>query len=49
MTDSLAFFTDQMNRVNGRPKPDDRRDPKLEAMRAFCLVLLNTNEFVTID
>src|SRR5262249_9118185 len=31
------------------PTPAARADPRREALRAFCLVLLNINEFVTVD
>ena len=48
-SDSLAFLASQADRVNARPKAEERADARREALRAFCLVLLNTNEFVTID
>jgi hypothetical protein len=47
--DSLIFLTEQARRIEGRPRPEDRTDPSGEALRAFCLVLLNANEFVTVD
>ena len=47
--DTVDFLAAQAERVRARPRPEDRADPPREALRAFCLVLLNTNEFVTID
>jgi hypothetical protein len=47
--DSLAFLADQADRVRDRPKAEDRADPEGEALKAFCLVVLNSNEFVTVD
>ena len=49
LRDSLAFLNEQAARVEQRPRPEDRTDPASEALRAFCLVLLNANEFVTVD
>ena len=48
-TQSLDFLVQQSRLINQRPKPEDRVDPLREALRSFCLVLLNANEFVTVD
>jgi hypothetical protein len=45
--DSLDFLARQTSLIQARPKPEP--DPAREALRAFCLVLLNANEFVTVD
>ena len=47
--ESLDFLGEQRHRVGRRPRREDRIEPAREALRAFCLVLLNTNEFVTVD
>jgi hypothetical protein len=47
--DSLAFLVNQADHVRSRPRTADGVDPARESLRAFCLVLLNTNEFVTVD
>jgi hypothetical protein len=47
--DSLEFLDAMANRVALRPRSEDRSQPGREALRALCLVLLNTNEFVTVD
>ena len=47
--DSLGFLRSQAKRIAQRPNADDRRDPEFEALKAFCLVLFNTNEFLTVD
>lgn len=49
LTDSLEFLTSHARLVQSRPDPADRPEPELEALRALCLVLLNCNEFVTVD
>ena len=46
---SRDFLRDQTRKIEARPKPEDRKESKHEALRAFCLVILNANEFVTID
>src|SRR5262249_19858521 len=46
---SLAFLASQADLIGRRVKAEDRADPQGEALRAFCVVLLNANEFVTID
>ncbi len=46
---SLEFLDAQAGRIAQRSRAEDRSDPNGEALRAFCLVLLNTNEFVTVD
>ena len=48
-SDSLKFLDAMSDRVAQRAKPEDRSNTRHEALRAFCLVLLNTNEFVTVD
>jgi hypothetical protein len=45
----LGFLDDQSRRIEDRPAAGDRPDPRHEALRALCLVLFNTNEFVTVD
>ncbi|MDB5353322.1 MAG: hypothetical protein JWN86_4569 [Planctomycetota bacterium] len=47
--DSLDFLREQAGRVKLRPKPEDRGDPKTEALKALCLVILNTSEFISVD
>ncbi len=47
--DSLEFLSTQSERIGSRSNPEDRREPAREALNAFCLVILNANEFVTID
>ncbi|MHC5539625.1 hypothetical protein ACYOEI_15515, partial [Singulisphaera rosea] len=47
--DALDFLDEMARRVRQRPKAEDRVDPVREALRTFCLVLLNSNEFLTID
>jgi hypothetical protein len=47
--DALEFLASYSQRVQSRPNNSDHADPAREALRAFCLVILNTNEFVTID
>ncbi len=47
--ESLAFLSNQPARIARRAKPEDRANPRHEALRAFCLVLLNANEYVTVD
>jgi hypothetical protein len=47
--DSLEFLRSQAELIARRPEAKDREAPAAEALRAFCLVLLNTNEFVTVD
>ncbi len=49
LRDSLAFLNSQSALIALRPHPEDRPDPPREALRALCLVLLNANEFVTVD
>ena len=46
---SSSFLKSQAERIAGRPNAEDRRDSQFEALKAFCLVLLNSNEFLTID
>ena len=46
---SLEFLNRQTALVAKRANPSDRRDPELEALQEFCLVILNTNEFITVD
>ncbi len=46
---SLDFLASQAALITRRPRPEDRADPVREALKAFCLVMLNTNEFVTVD
>jgi len=48
-TGSLDFLKRQAERVTARPKSEDRADPPQEALRAFCLLLFCTNEFLTVD
>ncbi len=47
--EALSFLADQAKRVSDRPKAEDRADPEGEAVRALCLVIVNSNEFVTVD
>jgi len=47
--DARAFLEEMASRVSQRPNAKDRTNPALEALRAFCLVVLNSNEFLTID
>jgi hypothetical protein len=47
--DSLDFLAAIAERIKQRPKAEERANPRREALREFCLVLLNTNEFVTVD
>ncbi len=47
--DAEGFLKEMAIRISQRTKPEDRADPALEALRAFCLVVLNSNEFLTID
>jgi hypothetical protein len=47
--DSLDFLDAQAERIRARPRAEDRMSPRLDALRAFCLVLLNSNEFATVD
>jgi len=47
--DSLAFLQDQAKRVEARPDAKNRELSAKQALQAFCLVILNANEFVTID
>ncbi len=47
--DAAAFLDAQVELVKTRSKPEDRSNPKFDALRAFCLVLLSANEFVTVD
>ncbi len=49
LADSLAFLDNQAALIRRRPKPEDRADARFEALRAFCLVLLNCDEFATAD
>jgi hypothetical protein len=46
---SIEFLARQAELIRERPKPEDRADPNGEALRAFALVLLNCNEFLTVD
>jgi hypothetical protein len=46
---SLAFLGEQESLVIRREKAEERAQPRDEAVRAFCLVLLNSNEFLTVD
>jgi hypothetical protein len=47
--DSLRFLNVMAEQVGKRDKAKDRANPRKEALRSFCLVLLNANELVTID
>jgi hypothetical protein len=49
LRDSLSFLDEQAALIRRRPKPEDRSAARFEALRAFCLVLLNCNEFSTVD
>jgi hypothetical protein len=49
IADAQVFLSAQNELVGRRAKPEDRLDTTREALRAFCLVILNTNEFVTVD
>jgi hypothetical protein len=46
---AVAFLQSQARLIGERPDPADRADPDAEALRSFCLALLNANEFVTVD
>jgi hypothetical protein len=46
---SLAFLAEQARLIQARPIPIDSSFSASESLRAFCLVLLNSNEFVTVD
>jgi hypothetical protein len=46
---ATSFLGEHARRIAARPDPAARTDPEREALRAFCLALLNCNEFVTID
>ncbi|WP_422930593.1 DUF1549 and DUF1553 domain-containing protein [Singulisphaera sp. PoT] len=47
--DAQDFLKDMTHRVSQRHEAKDRAEPGHEALRAFCLVLLNSNEFLNID
>ena len=49
LVDAKAFLAEHEEMVRQRPAEKDRLDPAGEALRAFCLILLNANEFVSID
>ncbi len=46
---ALRFLTEHAARIAGRPQPSPPSKPDHDALTAFCLVLLNSNEFLTID
>lgn len=47
--DALSFLQNHARLVEHRAEPRERANPEREALRAFCLVLLNANELVTLD
>lgn len=49
MSESLDFLRSQEVLISKRSKSEADADPRTEALRAFCLVFMNTNEFVTAD
>jgi hypothetical protein len=46
---ALEFLRTQARQVAERPDAAHRADPGAQALRAFGLVILNANEFVTVD
>jgi hypothetical protein len=47
--EAVEFLTEHEALVRRRPREEDRSDPAGQALEAFCLVMLNSNEFVTVD
>ena len=48
-TDAKQFLASHEELVRKRSQDKDRPDPAAQALEAFCLVLLNSNEFVSMD
>ncbi len=48
-TRAQAFLLEHDRLIRSRPNPPDQAATKFESLRAFCLVLINSNEFLTVD
>jgi hypothetical protein len=47
--EALEFLSAHAARIAKRPQTEQAADAPAESLRAFCLVLLNSNEFLTVD
>ena len=49
LEDARSFLTSHESLVQQRPREQDRADANIRALEAFCLILMNSNAFLTVD